>query len=248
MSIVRARKVNAGFGRTHVLHDLSVDLGKGVTGILGVNGAGKSTLLRTLTGVLAPVHGSVWVDGFDPYASQERKSALAAVGLVPQAFDFPPRYGLEEFLSYIAWMRGVSRQSRKEAVERAADQVDLSSRLHSRLRELSGGMLRRAAIAQALVADPAILVLDEPTAGLDPEQRSSVRSLVQSLANDRAVLLATHIVEDLGYTASRVLILDGGRFVFDGSVRDLEAIGPAGDSSLLESGFLAVVRRARAGV
>ncbi|MFI5425879.1 ATP-binding cassette domain-containing protein [Aeromicrobium sp. UC242_57] len=144
--------------------------------------------MQIAAGVLRPDAGEVSVGGLDPYRGAERRDALGMVAFVPQEFDFPRRYTLQEFLFYMGWMRGVARLARRQRVLDAVESVNLGDRLGSRLSALSGGMLRRAAVAQALLARPKVLLLDEPTAGLDPVQRSEIVELVGRLGRDTSVL------------------------------------------------------------
>lgn len=232
------------YGSRQALSSVDLQIGVGVTGILGVNGAGKSTLMGIAAGTCVPSQGSVAIAGLDPYHHATRRRAVSRVGLVPQEVDVPRRFSLHDFLRYMAWMRDVPRAGREEAVVRTSELVGLGDRLGSRLGELSGGMLRRAAIAQALLADPAIVLLDEATAGLDPHQRAEVRELIEQIGQTRSVVLASHIVEDVGYLADRILVLDAGAVVFDGDADTIAAgVEPdeAARGSALERGFLALV-------
>jgi ABC-2 type transport system ATP-binding protein len=238
--LLASHDVGFSYRNLRALDGVTIEFSHGVVGILGVNGAGKSTLLKIFSGALRPSQGRITIGGSDPYERCSRKVALSHVALVPQAFDFPQRYRLGEFLDYMAWMRAVPRTKTKERVAAAAEAVNLSDRMSSRLGEMSGGMLRRAAIAQGLLSEPRTLILDEPTAGLDPQQRATVRNVVSQIAAERSVILATHIVEDIEYTASRVAVLDGGRIVYDGTVEGLRSPESDGASSL-EAGFLKLI-------
>lgn len=223
-----------------VLDDLSIRLEPGFTGLLGVNGAGKSTLLGVLAGLTPPSSGGVSLDDVDLYGS-DRREARARIALVPQSLDLPGRLRVDEFLHYLAWLRAVPPAARSRRVADALEQLDLQDRRTSPLAQLSGGMRRRVLIAQALIAHPDVLLLDEPTTGLDPEQRHQVRSLVARLGDDRTVLMSSHVVEDLAVLSSRLLVLDGGRLRFDGTVDELRFADGSRPGDL-EAGFLAVVR------
>lgn len=235
--------------RRQVLRGVSLEIGPGLTGLLGLNGAGKSTLLRTLVGLCRPDAGTVRLDGLDPYEAAERAAYLSRVGYVPQGFALAPGLSLGDYLRHMAHLRQVDRGERDAAVARVLDVVDLADRADARGHELSGGMVRRAGIAQALLADPQVLVLDEPTAGLDPHQRDQLRALVDRLVAESgaAVLLATHLAHDLDAADGRVLVLDAGSVVFHGSVGELadrgeRASGPgAGRGTPVERGFLDLV-------
>lgn len=236
-------------GGRDVLRGVSFDLAGGLTGVLGLNGAGKTSLIRTVVGVAPPDAGAVRLDGSDPYVPAQRADFLARVGYVPQGFEIAAGMRVGDYLTYMAYLKGIERRRREEAVATVLAQVGLADRRASRGRELSGGMVRRVGIAQALLGAPRVLVLDEPTAGLDPHQRDVLRELVDRLAHDSAVLLATHLVDDLAGPATRVVVLDAGEAVFDGSAEELalEAGADADDGRArhgtpVERGFLALVR------
>ncbi|MET0820953.1 MAG: ATP-binding cassette domain-containing protein [Aeromicrobium sp.] len=214
---------------------MSLTAGAGALGLLGVNGAGKSTLLESVAGLLSPRSGSVLVAGADVYDGRRRADASRHVALVPQDFDFPGNFTVLEFLRHMAWMRAVPRGSTAGRVDAAVESVGLQQQARQRLSTLSGGMTRRAAIAQALLADPAVLLLDESTTGLDPVQRAEIRLLLRSLATSRCVVLASHIVEDIEQLATRVAVLHRGRVLFDGATADIAG------SSGLESGFISLI-------
>jgi ABC-2 type transport system ATP-binding protein len=225
-----------------ILHDVSLTAGAGALGLLGVNGAGKSTLLESAAGLLPPRSGSVLVAGADVYDGRRRSAAARQVALVPQDFAFPGNFTVLEFLRHMAWMRAVPRGSVTDRVEAALEAVDLQQQRGQRLGTLSGGMTRRAAIAQALLADPAVLLLDESTTGLDPVQRAEVRLLLRSLATSRCVVLASHIVEDIEQLATRVAVLHRGRVLFDGATADIAV--PSDDPARpggLEGGFISLI-------
>lgn len=160
--------------------------------MVGPNGAGKSTLFDLIAGTLKPTSGSV--------ALPDRR-----LGLLPQEFRLPPRPTCAQFLSYVGWLQGVAASDRQGAIESALDEVDLLGLAETPIRELSGGMVKRLGIAQALVHDPSVLILDEPTAGLDPVQRIAIREVVAGLGRRRIVCVSTHLVEDVQAVASRVL-------------------------------------------
>lgn len=213
----------SGGGSQFVLGPLSVKFSAGVTCLVGQNGAGKSTLLNLIVGLLSPSSGSVAVQGG------------RGVGYMPQQFRMPPRATCREFLDYAAWLHRVHAGSRPEATATALEAVGLSAKADARAGELSGGMQRRLGAAQAIVHKPGVVVLDEPTSGLDPFQRASLRELIPDLAQDRLVLLATHLVEDVRALNARVVVLVEGGVVFDGAVAELEQLddhSAPGDSSL----------------
>lgn len=238
--VVRYRKRTA-------LDGICVDLGPGVHGLLGPNGAGKSTLMRVLATVTPPTAGTVRVAGYDPSTSRAARETRRRLGYLPQAFGFYPRFTVREFVEYFAWLKEVPAQQVPSAVQRAIDRVDLGSRAEDQLRRLSGGMIRRVGIAQAIVNDPDVLLLDEPTAGLDPEQRVDFRGLVRELGVDACVLVSTHLVEDVAAACDDVVLLQEGRVLFTGTPQELvaQAEDDSPGDSPVECGYTAILRAAR---
>jgi ABC-2 type transport system ATP-binding protein len=212
-------------GRVQALDGVDLDLGHGVTGLLGPNGAGKTTLMRVLATVLAPDHGRVRLFGMDPADAERRPAIRRRLGYMPQEPGFNPRFTTFEFVDYVAILKEhVDRRARHEEVRRVLALVGLSDVSGRRIRALSGGMRRRVALAQALLGAPELLILDEPTAGLDPEQRLRFRELISELAEVRAVIVSTHQTEDVAAMCTRVAVLDGGRVAFDGLPYTLAAL------------------------
>lgn len=237
--------VTVQYGETLALDDLGLRLESGVTALVGINGAGKTTLMSVVSGACRPALGDVVVGGgHDPYG-RGRRAALAAVALMPQHTTFPRSMTALEVVEYLAWMRGLPRRSARQRAADALDRVGLGARMRDRIGRLSGGMVRRVALAQALASDAEVLLLDEPSTGLDPEQRRAMVDLVKGL--DRTVLMSSHVLEDVVDTAGRVLVLHQGRLVFDGSVPDLMALAPdpTDAARAAEVGFLQVIATAR---
>jgi ABC-2 type transport system ATP-binding protein len=239
--------VSLSYRHLSVLEDVTLTLSAGTTALLGVNGAGKTSLFKAACGVHRPTTGEVRINGLDPYARATRSKALAHVALVPQFLEFPRHLKVIDFLEYMALIRGVSSRGRTAVCLSALAAVDLTDKRNDRLGALSGGMLKRVSIAQALLTAPPVLLCDEPTAGLDPEQRASIRALLRQLASERCLVVASHIVEDAQYVADRVVVLHGHGIAFDGSVDALvSSVGSLDDGlaegSSLEQGFLAIVR------
>jgi ABC-2 type transport system ATP-binding protein len=214
--------VSKRLGRTQALAGVSLELGTGITGLLGPNGAGKTTLLRILATVLAPDAGELRLFGRDPRDGAERAGIRRRLGYMPQEPGFHARFTAFEFVDYVAILKELNdRRSRHEEVRRVLRLVGLGDVAGKRIGALSGGMRRRVALAQALLGDPELLILDEPTAGLDPEQRLRFRDLVSSLAADRSVVISTHQTEDVAALCHRVVVLRDGVAAFAGTPSEL---------------------------
>ena len=207
------------FSGTRAVDSVNETLTRGVYGLLGVNGAGKTTLMRMLTTLLQPTSGSVFWDGEDIFAMEGRFRNL--LGYLPQDFGFYPNFTVGEYLLYIASIKGLRPAVAKQRVKELLSQVGLSKARNKKMKNLSGGMKRRAGIAQAMLNDPKLLILDEPTAGLDPNERIRFRNLISELAEDRVVLLSTHIVSDVEYIAGKILLMKDGRIAVSGTAQQL---------------------------
>ena len=194
----------------------------GMFGLLGANGAGKTTLMRILAGLLRPTAGQVRIGGHDVTARAGRQAVQRVLGYLPQDLGVYPDLTAREFLDYIALLKGIDdRPARRRRVGELLEVVALTADADRRLRGYSGGMRRRVGIAQALLADPRLLIVDEPTAGLDPQERIRFRTLLSQLAGERTVLLSTHIVDDIAQTCRELAVLAKGRLVFRGTVDEL---------------------------
>jgi len=210
------------FARTQALDDITVRVGDGVTGLLGPNGAGKTTLLRIFATVLAPDAGEVQMLGLSPANQRERQEIRRRLGYLPQDPGFQRGFSVFDFIDYVAILKEMTnRKQRRDEVRRVIELVDLTSVSGKRIKALSGGMKRRTALAAALLGDPDFLVLDEPTAGLDPEQRLRFRELVSLAGEGRAVVLSTHQTEDVAALCRDVVVLHQGRIQFQGSPNEL---------------------------
>jgi ABC-2 type transport system ATP-binding protein len=219
---ISLRGVGRTFGATRALADVDLDLEPGVIGLLGPNGAGKTTLLRLLATALPPSQGEVRVLGRDPEASAERTDIRRRLGYLPQEVGFPRGFTAFAFVDYIALLKEWTQPAARHAeVRRVLDQVGLSNLVTKRIRAMSGGQRRRVALAQALLGSPPVLILDEPTSGVDPEQRVTLRTVLAEIARTSIVVLSTHQTEDVAALCERVIVLDQGRVRYDGQVTEL---------------------------
>jgi ABC-type multidrug transport system, ATPase component len=191
---------------------ISLKLHRGVHGLLGANGAGKTTLMRMLCGILKPTGGTIAFDGID--VSEE--SYRAILGYLPQDFGYYPEFSAADFLLYLAALKGIPKDRAKRKTRELLELVSLSDVSRKKIKTFSGGMKQRLGIAQALLNDPKLLILDEPTAGLDPKERARFRNLIEELGKDNIVLLSTHIVSDIEHIADQVLIMKDGQLIYQG--------------------------------
>lgn len=227
--VIEVRELSMTYpgGRT-ALSDVDLDLGPGMTGLLGVNGAGKTTLIRLLAGVLRPTSGTVRIEGLDLADGAQRRTAQARLGYLPQDVGVYPELTARQFLDYLARLKGLADGVRRRArVREVIELVALEDAANTKLKAYSGGMRRRVGIAQALLNDPSVLIVDEPTAGLDPEERLRFRGTLATLAAKRTVLLSTHIVDDVATTCGHVVVLAAGQVLFDGLTGGLATQGEA---------------------
>ncbi|MGI5440582.1 ABC transporter ATP-binding protein [Streptomyces shenzhenensis] len=244
---IRAAGLKVRVGRKRMAVDgLDLSLGTGVHGLLGPNGAGKTTLIRALATVLRPTEGTLELLGEPVGGRGEHRALRRRIGYLPQEFGYYKRFTVREFVEYMAWLKEVEvpKADIPAAVQRAVERVGLADRADERMKALSGGMVRRVGIAQAIVNDPTILLLDEPTVGLDPAQRLRFRELLQELGTDTCVLVSTHLVEDVAAACTDVVLFAQGRLVFQGTPEGLAAAGGpehVGDSPL-ERGYSALLQ------
>jgi ABC-2 type transport system ATP-binding protein len=209
-------------GGVQALDGVEMTIESGMFGLLGPNGAGKTTLMRILAGILHPTDGTVQVGEFNGNTERGRTSIKRVLGYLPQDLGMYPDLSAREFLDYVAILKGLdNRHTRKGRVEEMLEMVALSDVANRKLKTFSGGMKRRVGIAQALLNDPQLLIVDEPTAGLDPEERIRFRNLLSDLGGNRTVLLSTHIVEDIAQTCHNLAVMKSGRVVFQGTTIDL---------------------------
>lgn len=197
---------------------VSLHLKPGVCGLLGANGAGKTTLMRMICGVLKPTGGTVFFEGNDVSTEEYRKN----LGYLPQDFGYYPGFTGLEFLDYMALLKGLPKSAAKKRSQELLELVGLKNDGKKKIKTYSGGMKQRLGIAQAMLNRPKLLILDEPTAGLDPKERVRFRELIEDLGKKNIVLLSTHIVSDIEQAADRILMMKAGQIIFDGTQSDVE--------------------------
>lgn len=216
--IIRIRNVNKYYGKKHALRNVDLTIEKGMFGLLGRNGAGKTTLMKLLSTLHGKQSGEVMVCGIPIEKSAEIRKIT---GYLPQDFSMYPSMKVWECLDYLGTLSGMRKQERKERIEILLKRVNLYEQRNNKVKSLSGGMKRRLGIAQALLHNPKVLIVDEPTAGLDPEERIRFRNLLCEVAEERIVILSTHIVGDIEATCEKIAILNEGSILWNGSVEGL---------------------------
>lgn len=209
-------------GGVYAITDVDLVIPSGMFGLLGPNGAGKTTLMRILAGILRPTSGTIQVGEHDGNTERGRTAIKRILGYLPQDLGVYPDLSAREFLDYVGILKGLDeRKVRQQRITELLELVSLADVANRKLKTFSGGMKRRIGIAQALLNDPRLLIVDEPTAGLDPEERIRFRNLLSDLGGDRIVLLSTHIVEDIAQTCRRLAIMNKGRITFQGTTEEL---------------------------
>lgn len=213
-------RVTKKYGSKIACDRISLTLENGVYGLLGANGAGKTTLMRMMCGILDPTSGSVSYDGID--VSQEEYRDL--LGYLPQDFGYYPEFTAQDFMMYIAALKGIPKNRAKGKTAEILEMVSLNGEARKKIKTFSGGMKQRLGIAQALLNDPKILILDEPTAGLDPKERIKFRNIISRMGADRIILLSTHIVSDIEHIANTILVMKNGQMIHAGGLEEIIAV------------------------
>ncbi|MEU2021014.1 ATP-binding cassette domain-containing protein [Streptomyces sp. NPDC016469] len=252
---VKVSRLTVRHRRRTALDAVDLTFGPGVHGLLGPNGAGKTSLIRVLSTAAAPDAGRIELLGAEVGSASDHRARAEVrrrLGYLPQEFGYYAGFTVREFVAYVAWLKEMDGARVAAAVERAVDRVGLADRIDSRMKTLSGGMLRRVGIAQAIVNEPELLLLDEPTAGLDPEQRVEFRALMRDLGESATVILSTHLVEDVVAACEDVTLIEAGRVAYRGTTHELAALGKDGDDpealhgSPIERGYTTALRSHRA--
>lgn len=216
---IEIRNLTKKYGNLTALDNLTLHIKEGMFGLLGPNGAGKTTLMKIMATVMYPTEGTVLIDGYD--VSKNPEEIRRMIGYLPQTFGFYPNVRLDDFLSYIGVLKGMDKQSIPSLVDRVLEMVNLGDCKSRKIKTLSGGMKQRLGIAQAFLGDPEILIVDEPTAGLDPEERVRFRKVLTEMSIGKRVILSTHIVGDIEASCSELGVLDKGIIQYHGTVEGL---------------------------
>lgn len=219
---IKIEHLNKNYGKRSALKDISLHIPVGMYGLLGENGAGKTTLMRILATMLEASTGTVQINGVD---IKNKKEIRKMIGYLPQEFSIYPNMTVYSVLDYLGILSELPKHIRKQRINELLRQVNLEQERNKKFKNLSGGMKRRFGIAQALLNNPQILIIDEPTAGLDPEERLRFYNLLSELAMDRIILLSTHIASDIEATCSNVAVLSSGTVIFEGQVKNLLQLG-----------------------
>lgn len=212
--MLEIRNLSKSFGKTEVLHNINVKFDKGIYGLLGPNGAGKTTLMNIIVNLLQPTAGEVLYDGVS--VSDKNSTFISKLGFLPQYPGYYKNYSAKEFLEYISVLKGI-KGSNKQQIDTLLEFVNLTESKDKKIGTFSGGMLRRVGLAQTLLGSPEVIILDEPTAGLDPIERIRLRNLLSEISRDRTVIVATHIVPDIEYIAGNIIMMFGGNVIADSS-------------------------------
>lgn len=210
---LKVDRITKQYGSKIAVDRMNLTLNKGVTGLLGANGAGKTTLMRMMCGILTPTSGEITYDG-NSVASEEYRNVL---GYLPQDFGYYPEFTGKDFLMYFSALKGLDKKAAKERTDEILELVGLKEVAKEKIKKYSGGMKQRLGIGQALINRPEVLILDEPTAGLDPKERVRFRNLIEELGKESIVLLSTHIVSDIEHIAENIVMMRKGQIIWQGT-------------------------------
>lgn len=218
MDSIEIKGLNKFYGKKQALYNIELSIKQGMFGLLGRNGAGKTTLMKTLATLLQKKDGEIIVCGVPV---ENAKEIRRIIGYLPQEFSMYPSMKVKEAMEYLAILSGLNKPEREERIDGLLKKVNLTEHCSKKVKALSGGMKRRLGIAQALLNNPKVLIVDEPTAGLDPEERVRFRNLLSEIAEDKIVILSTHIVGDIEATCEDIAIINEGRVIYNGTVNKL---------------------------
>lgn len=218
---IKIRNLNQYYGKKQALTDINLTIQTGMFGLLGRNGAGKTTLMKVIATLLPRSEGEVSVCG---RSTQRPREVRKIVGYLPQDFSMYPNMTVYEAMDYLGLLSGLGKSDRRERIPKLLERVNLQNDRRKKVKALSGGMRRRLGIAQAILHNPKVLIVDEPTAGLDPEERVRFRNLLCEIAENRIVILSTHIVGDIEATCEDIAVLDEGKLIYQGTAADLIAM------------------------
>lgn len=235
--IIKIVNLNKYYGKEQVLNNINLEISGGMFGLLGKNGAGKTTLMKIMASLIEPASGECFIDGI---SVKEKKEVRKIIGYIPQEFSLYPDFSCYEILDYFLLLEKKKNQKeRQERILEVLEQVNLSKQLHTKMKNLSGGMKRRMGVAQALLSNPKVIIADEPTVGLDPEERVHLRNLFRELAKERVVLLSTHIIGDIEDTCDQIAIMQKGNVLFQGTIEELKERTQQADGTL-EDAYLCI--------
>ena len=235
---LRVMNLTKTFGKLTAVDNLSFSAAEGeVVGFLGPNGAGKSTTMKMITGFLAPSSGTAYIGGYD--IIEQPIEAKKLFGYLPEGAPCYPDMTVQQFINFIADIRGLDKQTKQSKINEVINKVNLQSVLHQRIETLSKGFKRRLGLAQALIHDPSVLILDEPTDGLDPNQKREMRKLITELSKDKVIILSTHILEEVEAVCDRVIVVSSGKIILDSTPQELTSKAPTRTTiSILEEVFI----------
>lgn len=232
---ISCKNLYFSYGRQEVLSNISFSLNHGVTGLLGINGAGKTTLLNILSTLKKPSTGHVSIAGNDLSSAKGIEDARKNLGFLPQHFEVMNFSSVHDNVAYAAWAHGVPENDVEEATTRALRSVNLDEKARIKARKLSGGQRQRLGIACTIAHNPRVIILDEPTVGIDPLQRNDLRSLIEDLGKTHTVILSTHLVDDVARIAQTLLILHSGKLSYSGAIADLDEVKNLNSSSPIDT-------------
>jgi ABC-2 type transport system ATP-binding protein len=211
--------LSKSFGSFSVLEDINLEFKNGVYGLLAPNGAGKTTLIKLLTTLIFPTKGEIIFDGVDIVALDEGYREI--LGYLPQDFGYYKNYSPKQFLLYLSALKGIEKSKANETIDELLELVALKDVANKKMRKFSGGMIQRVGIAQALLNNPRVLILDEPTAGLDPKERVRFRNIISELSRDRIIIISTHIVSDIEFIANEVIMIKDKKILYKDTIENI---------------------------